>query len=551
MFPEMRPNTFKTCLQRASVYTNSLLLSLILVHSGEVSAQNVAAVISEQSNPEYWRNLAQSEVKKTLALGDDGKRAHNLILFIGDGMGVSTITAARIYAGQKNGQPGEEHQLSFEKFPYTAIVKTYNIDQQTPDSAGTMTAIITGVKTRAGVISVDGRAQRGDCESSQGHYLTTLLEEAELSGMATGVVTTTRVTHATLAAAYAHSPERNWESNADMPAQAKTFCRDIARQLVEFSYGDGIDVILGGGRSQFLPTHLPDSEYPNKRGKRTDTRNLITEWIGDDRSASYVWNLDQFEHVSPLRTQRLLGLFEPSHMQFEADRADDPKGEPSLSAMTTKAIKLLERRGRGYILIVEGGRIDHAHHAANAYRALDETLALSDAISVAVESTGDDTLIVVTADHSHTMTIGGYSARGNNILGKVRTLDEQGKLNESLALDGNNLPYTTLNYANGPGWSGESSAQQAGSKQFPHWPRVFANEPVSRPNLDDVDTHDKNYMQEVAVPLRAETHGGEDVVVYATGPGASWFRGVIEQNKIYWLMKEALKVFAKENSKDK
>lgn len=542
----MQANDIRSFSQYLGTLAQSLVLSLILVLPCTISARSVSAVITEQSNPEYWRNIGRREVKKALAIHDDGRRASNLILFLGDGMGVSTVTAARIYAGQKNGKAGEEHSLSFEEFPYTAMVKTYNIDQQTPDSAGTMSAIMTGVKTRAGVISVDGRARRGDCESSQERYLTTLLEEAEFSGMATGVVSTARITHATPAAAYAHSPERNWESNADMPDDAAISCLDIAKQLVEFSYGDGIDVILGGGRSQFLPNHLPDSEYPSKRGKRTDNTNLIQEWIGDDRSASYIWNLEQFNDISPLRTQRLLGLFEPSHMQFEADRANDPRGEPSLKAMTAMAIKLLQRRGQGYLLIVEGGRIDHAHHAANAYRALDETVAFSDAVAEAVAATGDDTLIVVTADHSHTMTIGGYSVRGNDILGKVKHLDQSGEPQKSFELDSNSLPYTTLTYANGPGWVGTSNAQPAGAKKFPHRPRTYVGEPVSRPDLSDVDTQDKNYLQETAVPLPTETHGGEDVVVYAKGPGAPWFRGVIEQNQIYWFMREALKTFAKE-----
>ena len=537
------------CTRALKVWRLGLCLGLgcfLLAVSGGLKAQNRAAELSRQSTPEYWRALGERETKKAIAEGGEQRQARNLILFLGDGMGVSTVTAARIYAGQKEGRAGEENSLAFETFPHTALVKTYNIDQQTPDSAGTMTAIITGVKTRAGVLSVDGRARRGDCESAQDRYLPTLLEEAETAGMATGLVSTARITHATPAAAYAHTPERNWESDADIPEQDRAVCVDIARQLVEFGYGDGIEVILGGGRRTFLPSYLADLEHPSKRGARKDRRNLIDEWLGDDRSAAYVWNQKAFNRISPLRTQRLLGLFEPSHMQFEADRAQDPGGEPSLAEMTAKAIAILKRRGQGYLLIVEAGRIDHAHHAANAHRALEDTVALSDAVAEAMATTGGETLIVVTADHSHTLTIGGYSVRGNDILGKVRMLDRAGQPKETPDLDGQAQPYTTLAYANGPGWRGATNSQPAGVKTFPHLPHTFDHEPTPRADLTDVDTHAKNYLQEGAIPLPLETHAGEDVVVYAKGPGAVWFHGVIEQSQIYWLMKAALKLHQRE-----
>ena len=144
---------------------------------------------------------------------DPPQTAKNVILFIGDGMGVSTITAARIYDGQTKGMDGEENVLSFERFPNLALIKTYNTNQQVPDSAGTATAMLTGTKTRAGVINIGPNARRSSCESARANPLTTIVDEAKRRGLSAGVVTTTRLTHATPATMYARSAERDWEGN--------------------------------------------------------------------------------------------------------------------------------------------------------------------------------------------------------------------------------------------------------------------------------------------------------------------------------------------------
>src|SRR5690606_37208519 len=134
----------------------------------------------------------------------------------------------------------------------------------------------------------------------------------------------------------------------------------------------------------------------------------------------------------------LLGLFEPSAMHYVHDRGEDAAGEPTLAEMTRAAIERLQRDPDGYVLLVEGALIDYAHHAGNAFRALDETIALSEAVAVADAMTSaDDTLIVVTADHAHTMTFAGYPARGNPILGKAN----RNNAPDTLATDANGLPY--------------------------------------------------------------------------------------------------------------
>ncbi|MGH0030492.1 MAG: alkaline phosphatase [Myxococcota bacterium] len=477
----------------------------------------------------------QERVARARALAPDAGRAKNVVLFVGDGMGVSTVTAARILEGQLRGESGEENLLAFERLPHVALSKTYNTNQQVPDSAGTMTAMVTGTKTRAGVLSVHPDVARGDPVGAAAAPLETLFEQAEARGLATGVVTTTTVTHATPAACYGHSPERDWQSDANLSAEARAAgYPDLARQLVEFAAGDGLEVALGGGRKHFLPAGAKDPEYPAKTGARRDGRDLTREWLEGRPGSAYVWNQAQFDALDAASASRLLGLFEPSHMRWEAHRPGDGAGEPSLAEMTAKALERLERHPAGYVLMVEGGRIDHGHHASSAYLALHDVIAFSDAVAQALATVDlDETLVVVTADHSHVFTIAGYPTRGNPILGLAVGNDRSGAPESEPELDLQGLPYTTLGYANGPGYTGASGSQPAGAKRFPHFPRKVERGTAARPDLTQVDTAGPTYLQESTVPSTAETHGGEDVAIYAGGAGAALFHGVQEQSYVY------------------
>ncbi|MEI6268358.1 MAG: alkaline phosphatase [Methylococcaceae bacterium] len=509
-------------------------------------ASNVAQ--AAEPGPNDWFNAGRQTVIDAQQLHPNSKRAKNVILFVGDGMGISTITASRIYDGQQKGGHGEENSLSFEKLPYLALSKTYSVDEQTADSAPTMTAMVTGVKTIGHSISVNQLVAHSepDAETVNANKLATILEQAKQHGLSAGVVSTARITHATPAATYAHTANRDWEGDSDLPEGATV--ADIATQLVDFNINGGIDVALGGGRTRFIPQSATDPEY-GIAGKRKDGRDLTADWLSKHSNARYVWNKTQFDAIDPKTTDHLLGLFEPSHVHYEADRiAHDKAGEPSLTEMTAKAIDILKKNHKGYFLMVEGGRIDHAHHAGNAYRALTETQQLAAAVQAALNKTNpDDTLIIVTADHSHTFTIGGYPQRGNPILGLT-----QGVGATSPNLDMLGLPYTTLNYANGTGYTGKSNIQEAGSKSFTtsataawesgsegHNPKSFSPA-TGRPLLKDAQVQGSDYLQEAIIPLGAETHGAEDVAIFAGGPKAHLFHGVIEQNVIYHVMAEAL-----------
>ena len=482
--------------------------------------------------PQWWYRSGAAHAAGNGAMAG---RAKNVIVFLGDGMSLTTVAAARIFEGQRAGKPGEEHRLSWEDFPYTAFSRTYNTDAQTPDSAGTMTAVATGIKTHMGAIGVSA-GKRRDCADSRGKHVQSWLQLADNAGMATGIVTTARLTHATPAATYAHSPDRNWESDADMPSHARDAgCMDIASQFIEATRdGRGPRVVLAGGAGRFLPD---EEVLPGIRGKRKDGRNLVREWQQAHPDGAFVHTTAQFETAR--NAPSVLGLFELSHMQYEHDRDKGAEGEPDLETMTRFAIEKLARDDAGYVLLVEGGRIDHGNHEGNAYRALDETSSLSRAVAAAAQMTSaEDTLIVVTADHSHTLNLVGYPRRGNPILGKVRGRGSEDDDPNEYARDALGLPFTTLVYANGPGYTGASSSQPAGPKRHLHEPKRF--EPATgRPDLTHVDTEAPDYMQEALVPSSSESHGGDDVGIWARGPGSHAFRGNLEQNVIYHVIVQA------------
>lgn len=465
------------------------------------------------------------------------RKARNVIFFVGDGMGVSTITAARVFSVGVGGQ------LVVDQFPYTALSRTYSEDSITADSAPTMSAMMTGVNTNQSVIGFGEGTEPNDFNrDGDGQATWTLLELAKARGMKVGVVSTAQITHATPAATYAHINQRNNEN--DIALQALPTDATYNQRL-----GAGVDVLMGGGRRFFVPSSTTDEEGGS--GSRTDSRDLRAEF----RAAgyTYVWNKAGF---NALRSSSLpvLGLFERGHMEYEFDRATDLGGEPSIAEMTVKSIQLLEesrRRGSdGYFLMVEAGRIDHAHHEGNAYRALTDTQALDEAIGAAAQIVDlRDTLIIVSADHSHVFNIAGYPLRplqelpyrvssyepgyanaaghGHGILDVVYDLDQStGHISESS--DRNGVPYTVVGYLNGPGYRNgvrvdpRSDTSPGRGGQIPAGPWHQA------------------YFQEAAVPLGSETHAGEDVAIYAVGPGADIVRGTVKNTHIFHVMKEAL-----------
>lgn len=442
--------------------------------------------------------------------------AKNVILFIGDGMGISTITAARIFDGQSKGKKGEDHSLVVETFPHMALVKTYNTNQQVSDSAGTATAMLTGVKTRAGVIGINSRARRGQCAESLTSTIRTIAEIAEAKGKATGIVTTTRITHATPAAAYAHVPERDWESNRFIPlADWNLGCRDIATQFVDFGFGDGIDIALGGGRREFFGADAGGQ-------RRSPDEDLVTRWLSRVPNRTYVSTLDELRTAD--EQHQVLGLFNDSHLTYMAERKPHTS-EPTLSEMSRLAVDRLQRNKNGFYLLVESGKIDLAHHSGRAGYALLETQEFMRAIEAVLERVNlEETLVLVTADHSHVFTIAGYPTRGNPILGLVTANDGSGEPDTAPALAADGVPYSTLGYTNGPG---------AVSDRNRATPDVGVDAVQQSAYSIKSQKADGSYTS-------SETHGGEDVALFAAGPWSHLVTGVLEQDLIFAIMGHAL-----------
>ena len=508
LFPLLATGLLGACQPQ----TDQQVLSSQSVTSQPVTSHTPAAPTSAKAvtieTAAQWFEAGRQQANIKQSVQPETGRARNLILVIGDGMGITTLTSGRIFAGQQQGLAGEEYSLSFEQLPYSALIKTYNTDMQTPDSAGTMSAIMTGTKTLSGVLSVSPEVTKGDCVSQAGHDVTTLLEIAAHSGRATGVVTNTRITHATPAATYAHSVSRNWESDHQMPAAARAAgCQDIASQLISSRLrGESAlpDIAMGGGRSMFLPA--------GAGGERDDQRNLINEW----QQAGHHYLADRQALLqADIRSGAWLGLFADSHLPYSGTRGD---AVPGLLDMTRKAVERLQQDADGYVLVIESGLIDHAHHEGKAGRALAEVAELDSTLAwLMSEVDFSNTLLLVTADHSHTLSLAGYPTRGNPILGVVVSNDEHGHpQSQPYALEDGGY-YTSLNYRNGPG-----------AVSLP------------RPGVNPQDTLDPDYRQQALVPLDSETHGGEDVAVYAQGPWAHLLGGTLEQHWLFHVMKHAL-----------
>jgi alkaline phosphatase len=419
----------------------------------------------------------------------------NIIVFVADGMGISTVTAARIFDGQKQGIDGESHNLVFEDFGNVAFVKTYNADSQVPDSAGTATALFSGFKANIGTLNVEPQETlramaTASCQNQADGTPATLLERARSVDKSVGIISTARLTHATPAAVYGRSVDRGLESDDRMPEELTAMgCKSLAAQLIETAP----ELALGGGASAIVEANTANWPGPVVRNKA---------------------------EMQAAGEGPVLGLFTGSHMSYEADR---PETEPSLAEMTRFAINRLEADEDGYVLMVEAGRVDHAHHATNAYRAMTDMQAFNEAIRTATEQAGDDTLIVVTADHSHVFVIQGYPVRGNPIMGLVRQGDivrETMTREISVALDEDGLPFTTLGYYNGPNTRADAVA--AGD--------VLTEEVATA----------RDFQQQTAIRKRSETHAGEDVPLYATGPGANAFGGVMDQDEVGQAIIEAL-----------
>ncbi|MBI4023454.1 MAG: alkaline phosphatase [Verrucomicrobia bacterium] len=306
--------------------------------------------------------------------------ARNAILFIGDGLGINTLSIVRAYSGGANGR------LQIEQLPHTAFSRTTSDDSLVTDSAAAAAALASGCKTPNRSLNVlkDGRRPP------------LISQLAKKSGRSVGIVTTTRLTDATPAAFYGYVEKREMEAA-------------LVPQMID----SGFDVILGGGLAWLLPKSKPP-------GVREDGQDLLPS--ARDKGWTILQDAKALTGgVSFPPDARWLGLFAAHDFSYADERAQHP-GEPGLTEMTLAAMRKLARNPKGYFLMVEGGLIDKAAHQNWAWRAFQETIEFDRAIGAALHEAGTETLVIVTADHeTGGLALNGYppiTARGNALLAR-------------------------------------------------------------------------------------------------------------------------------------
>ena len=497
-----------------SMIKHSLLSVLALTAASAVSAQDLPNIQTDND----WFKSGETTIQELIARQANTGRAKNVILMIADGNGVGTNYATRLYVGQQKGKLGEEEVLPYETPDYhSALVKTYNINAQTPDSAPTAGAMNTGVKQRFNLINLTGEAIHDDCSTVAGNELTTFAEIVEGMGKSVGIVSTARLTHATPAAVYSKTANRNWE---DSVPEGCTAQKDIAAQMIDAMTSGMLDIALGGGSRYFTPK---DAATPNGgTGRRADGADLIAD--AKEAGIQYASNLEELNALD--MSKPILGLWTDSHTSYEADR---PATEPSLTDMTRTAIDFLSQNDEGFYLEIEAGRVDHANHAGNFARTAADGMIWTEAVALADEMTNDeDTLIIVTADHEHAIAFNGYCGRGTPIHGLCYGIAKEGEMHsDELNLADDGKPYSVITYTNG---SGTILKQGEGKNDFSG----------SRPDVTQEEATDLDYLQQALIPMSSETHSGEDVAVYAKGPWAHLIDGTLEQNVIFHVMNHAI-----------
>ncbi len=353
----------------------TLIIGLLLL--GNVgSAVAVEGNLSDEDYSGNYTDLTDSADCKSCL--ESEAEIKNVIILVPDGCSQSVQTLSRWYGGSS---------LTLDEM-VAGSVSTYSTDSVITDSSSAATAFATGYKTTNGFVSVGPSNTsvlsmlESPSEELQYKPLATVLEGSKIAGKATGLVATSRVSHATPAAFAAHVDNRDNEN-------------EIMEQMV---YED-IDVVFGGGSRHLVPEA--------EGGKRTDGENLTKVLL--DRGYQYIDSRDEILNMS---SGKAWGLFASSHMAPDIDRVELAPEEPSLAEMTEKAVELLSQDKDGFFLMVEGSQVDWANHANDPAYAVTDFLAFDEAVKVAVEFAEKDghTLVLAFPDHNTGgMTIGSSS----------------------------------------------------------------------------------------------------------------------------------------------
>jgi len=459
--------------------------------------------------------------------GTGPRKARNVILFIGDGMAAAHRTAARILtAGISEGK--YHGGLAMDAMPNMALVGTAGVDSIITDSANSASAYTTGHKSSVNALGVYADRTPDTLDDPRVETLTSLIKRT--SKLAVGVVTNTEVEDATPAAMVAHTRRR---SDYD--------------PIVRMFHESGVDVLMGGGAAHFLPKSSPGS-------RRKDEIDYIAKF----RTGGYAIVTTEREMKSATAdpaTRRLLGLFHPGNMDGVLDRKFLKQGtvtsfpeQPDLVDMVKTALTVLARHEDGFVLMVESGLIDKYSHPLDWERAVMDTIMLDRAVAAAKEFAGarNDTLIMVTADHTHGLSLVGTvddSVRSPEMRDRIGVHEKAG--------------YPNYPPANDEGYPSRLDVSRRLAIFFSAFPDYYE---TYRPKLDGpfvpaVGGPDKSYVANEkykdtpGAVLRVGNlphgapqgvHSGEDVILTATGPGAERVRGFLDNTEVFRIVVDAL-----------
>jgi alkaline phosphatase len=455
-----------------------------------------AAPLAFDDGDDAWRAHGEADLAARLARPVNHARAKNVIVFVADGASPTLFTAMRIHEGQRLGEIGDLHDAPVDLFPYTALARTHSADDRITDSAAAATSLFTGVKTHNGGLGVTAGSK--DCAASMANARSSLADVALASGRAVGFVTTAQITDATPAALYSHAGDRYWQDPRRMPAADKAAgCQDIPEQLVATDF----TVALGGGREYFTPEA--------KGGVRPDGRDLPAEWTAAGEGRVYSDDLTALAGMDLSDAEQLLGLV-PGELYRPENFSGGATTTPTLAEMADVALDMVETSTDGYFLMIEQEGTDELQHDGYLGLALDSGVEMYDALRLVLDRVDlEETLVVVTADHGQPVAMGAGGPLESPILG--------------------------LGYYQGEVQRGEDGAPFA---QLGFYTGVHAR--VADPDLDDAAIADRSYIPDAAVGVGTTPHSGVDVPVYATGPWADLFTGVIEQTSVYSFVRHAM-----------
>lgn len=451
-----------------------------------------------------------------------GKPAKNVIFFLGDGMGTPAITAARILS--KGLTEGKYHGLlEMDQMEYRGFVGTSGVDSIATDSANSMSAYMTGHKSSVNAMGVYEANEPNPNKHPWVETITELLKRA--AGKTIGIVTTAEIQDATPAAVWAHTRRRS--EYIEIMDQA-------------LKPGQQADVILGGGRASLVPKSVSGS-------RRTDERDLRVEF--EQQGFEYVSTRGELNAaLAGTPPEKLIGTFTMGNMHVYLDREHHAlyPDEPTLMEMTEAALGVLERKDGGFFLMVEGASIDKQEHPLDGPRAVYDTIEMDQALGVAKRWAADrnDTLIVATADHNHSMSVvgtqdvnlrsgNGSDRTGNGVYGDAgypTYVDSDG---DGFPDDPNPDVQLFFGWSNHPDHMDDFQVDGA-----PTQPALLSGG-VAVPN----PAHDAGALVQIGnLPYNQTNcvHTVEDVGIFASGPGAARFNAFLDNTEVFFAMMDAL-----------